>query len=161
MCYKPIIDNLRQYYKKKLEESQAKNIINLFEEKKFILITKETLAAACRRFISRYLVSNRDDTEYEENKLISNYLLRYELWPISYIENEELLKQDIDALGKENITIGQLYELYNLMNVNEKKEFEKFIENDEKNKIKGEGKIMNNIIQKKDRVRYRRNINQY
>ena len=161
LCYKPIIDNLRQHYKKKLEESQAKNIINLFEEKKFILITKETLAAACRRFISRYLVSNRDDTEYEENKLISNYLLRYELWPISYIENEELLKQDIDALGKENITIGQLYELYNLMNVNEKKEFEKFIENDEKNKNKGEGKIMNNIIQKKDRVRYRRNINQY
>ena len=63
LCYKPIINNLQEHYKKVIEEKDRKEILKLFEDKKFKLITKVNLASACRKFISRYLTSSRKDDD--------------------------------------------------------------------------------------------------
>ena len=148
----PIIKNLREFYKKKIDENQSKQILELFNNKLFKLITKETLAVACRRFISRYLVSQRDDIEYDEKKPLHAYLNRYEFWPEEFVKEEEILEQDIEILGKTNLIVGQIYELYKLMDFDEKKELEKIIvkRNEKKKANVGEGRN-DNIIKKKDR----------
>ncbi len=67
LCFKPIIDNLI-YYKKEIDENKGKNILKSFDEKKFCIITKISLASACRKLISRYLVGTRNDLDIDENK---------------------------------------------------------------------------------------------
>ena len=92
------------------------------EGKKFKLITKKSLASACRKFISRYLVSTRNDTDYSEKADLAVNLTRYEFWPAEYFINEDIFNKEIDFLKKEKLTIGQCYELYNLMGGDEKEE---------------------------------------
>ena len=155
----PIIKNLRIEYKMPIEEKQSNDILSLFENKIFKLITKETLAVSCRRFISRYLVSNRDDIEYDEKNLLSLYLNRYELWPREFIEKNmnQILEDDLELLGKSELKVGQCYALYKLMNFDEKKEFEKVIvKGKEKKKANaGEGGRKDNFIKKKDRNKFK------
>jgi hypothetical protein len=155
LCFDPIIKNLRDNYKKPIDENQSKMVLSLFDEKKFILITKETLAIACRRFISRYLVSNRDDTEYEEKKPLSSFLIRYEFWPKSFMEKEDKLETDVTTFGSANLIVGQIFELYNLMNIDEKKDLEKVMKKKEKKTNQGEGR-KDNFIKKKDKPKYKR-----
>ena len=161
----PIIKNLRIEYKMPIEEKQSNDILSLFENKIFKLITKETLAVSCRRFISRYLVSNRDDIEYDEKNLLSLYLNRYELWPREFIEKNmnQILEDDLELLGKSELKVGQCYALYKLMNFDEKKEFEKVIvKGKEKKKANaGEGGRKDNFIKKKDRNKFKKILRDY
>ena len=115
LCFKPIINNLQEYYKKKIEENTKKDILKLFEEKKFKLINKKSLASACRKFISRYLVSTRKDTDYSEETDLSANLARYEFWPNEIIADEDNFNNEIALLKKVKLTTGQCFELYNLM----------------------------------------------
>jgi len=91
--------------------------LDLFEgnNKKFQLITKNSLATACRRFISRYLVGWRYDTDYYWDKDLSIYLTRNEFWLNEYFKEEEILYKEIDLLKNEEIKVGQCYELYELL----------------------------------------------
>ena len=121
LCFKPIINNLQDYYKKKIDEndekgeSVQKKILRLFKEKKFKLITEKNLASACRKFISRYLVSTRKDTDYNEKMDLSSNLARYEFWPKEVIEDDDKFNNEISILKTIGLTTGQCYELYNLM----------------------------------------------
>ena len=120
LCFKPIIENLRDYYRKKIEDKKAGNILKLFEEKKFKVITKIHLASACRKLISRYLASTRDDTDYNENNKLVLYLDRDEMWSELWkekdkLKEEEKLNEDLEILRKEDLILGQSFELYNLL----------------------------------------------
>ena len=121
LCFKPIINNLQDYYKKKIDEKDEKGenvqkkILRLFKEKKFKLITEKNLASACRKFISRYLVSTRKDTDYNEKMDLSSNLARYEFWPKEVIEDDDKFNNEISILKTIGLTTGQCYELYNLM----------------------------------------------
>jgi len=117
LCFKPIINNLQDHYKKDIKEEDRKKILSLFEEKKFKLITKKDLASACRKFISRYLVSTRKDTDYNENNDLSVNLARYEFWPANFFDkgNEDIFNNEINNLKVIKISTGQCYELYNLL----------------------------------------------
>ena len=90
-------------------------ILNLFKEKKFRLIKEKNLATACRQFISRYLVSTRKDTDYDENMDLSVNLTRYEFWPKEIIEEEDIFNNEIGILKSMQLTTGQCFELYNLL----------------------------------------------
>ena len=134
LCFKPIINNLREHYKKKIEDKTAENILKLFDEKKITSFNKIDLASACRKLISRYLVGTRDDTDYSENNNLELYLDREEVWGEKWINNEKNIKNDLEILRKEKLILGQSYELYNLLggdemkvleNINVKKEDEK------------------------------------
>ena len=161
----PIIKNLRKEYKMPIDEKQSKDILSIFENKIFKLITKETLAVSCRRFISRYLVSNRDDIEYDEKNLLSLYLNRYEFWPKDFIEknNINILEEDLELLEKTGLIVGQCYALYKLMNFDEKKEFEKIIaqRKEKKNANVGHEGRNDNFIKKKDRNKIRKVFREY
>ena len=125
LCFKPITDNLLDYYKKDIEKEKADKILKLFDEHKFKIITKTDLATACRRLISRYLVSTRDDTDYNQNKKLDLYLDRQEMWSgIWKEETEDIIKSDSEILGKENLILGQSYELYKLLGGDENKSLE-------------------------------------
>ena len=87
----------------------------MFDDKKFKLITKKNLAAACRKFVSRYLVSTRKDTDYNENMDLSVNLTRFEFWPDEIVADEDKFGNEISFLKKLKITTGQCFELYNLM----------------------------------------------
>ena len=67
LCFTPILANLRDHYKEGIKDEIIGNINKYFEEKIFQTITKVSLASACRKLLSRYLVSIRDDTDYNEN----------------------------------------------------------------------------------------------
>ena len=108
---------MQDHYKKEIKEAERKAILSLFEEKKFKLITKKDLASACRKFISRYLVSTRKDTDYNENNDLSVNLERYEFWPAKFFDkgNEDIFNNEINNLKNVKISTGQCYELYNLL----------------------------------------------
>jgi hypothetical protein len=168
LCFQPIIANLRDYYKKPIEKEKADDILKLFEDKKFKVITKVHLASACRKLISRYLVSTRDDTDYSENNKLVLYLDRDEMWTELWKEKEKLneeeknqeeekFKEDLEILRKQKLILGQSYELYNLLGGDKSKaiegikteiEKEKEKKNDNKNKNK-----RGNII-KKVKIKY-------
>ena len=108
------------------------------------------MAIACRKLISRYLVSTRNDTDCNENNDLCLYLDRQELWSLPWTnENEEILISDLKILKKEKIIIGQCYELYNLLGGDEKKDMDiinnDVAENENKN-INVPEDMPNNII---------------
>ena len=92
--------------------------------------------------ISRYLVSTRDDTEYSEKNELALYLDREELWGKKWEKEEEKIKTDLIELGKEKLTLGQCYELYNVLGGDESKTLENITikkHEEEKDKINEEG----------------------
>jgi len=170
LCFQPIIANLRDYYKKPIEEEKAKDILKLFEDKKFQVITKIHLASACRKLISRYLVSTRDDTDYSENNKLVLYLDRDEIWTELWKEKdnlneeeknleEEKFKEDLEILRKQELILGQSYELYNLLGGDKNKvlegiktEIEK--EKEKEKKYDNQNKIKRGNIVKKLKKKY-------
>ena len=148
ICFKPIADNLLDHYKKKIDEKKGEKILNLFNENKITAFKKVDLATACRKLISRYLVSTRNDTDYSENNKLDLYLDREELWSGIWEGNEEKIKTDLEILRKEELTLGHTYELYKLLGGDENKIMENIkIKNDEeeekekKDNINDEGEV--------------------
>ena len=122
LCFKPIIKNLNDFYKKAINEEVEQKILKLFDDKIFKIMTKHNLATACRIFISRYLTGSRNDNDFDEFKDLSEQLTRYELWPKEVLDNEEELNNDLYYLKELKIIIGQCFELYNLIEGNQEKE---------------------------------------
>ena len=158
LCFKPIVDNLLDHYKKIIEQEKAENILKLFNDNKFTIIKKINLATACRKLISRYLVSTRNDTDYSENNKLDLYLDRQEMWSeIWKDDTEEKIKSDLEILRKEELTLGQSYELYKLLGGDENKVMEgvKIVDKKEENKDEvpreEEDELNKNIKKKKRR----------
>ena len=104
-------------------------------KKKFVLITKNNLASACRKFISRYLVSTRMDTDYDEKRDLYADLKRYEFWGKDIIDNFELLEKELDNFKDLQLKVGQCYKLYELLEGEENDELKglKLKEKEDKN----------------------------
>ena len=128
-CFESIIENLPVHYKKEIDNIKKNKIISLFEEKIFKIISKKPLAIACRKFISRYLVGNRKDSDYNENAELTMNLTRNEFWPQKYFDKEEIFIQDINLLKIINLSIGQCYELYKLLGFDEMEELKDIFTN--------------------------------
>ena len=119
LCFSTIESNLNDYYKQTINDDIKEQILKSFEQvgKINILVLKKTsLATACRRLISRYLVSTREDTDInEKNKLYDYIMLKEEFWSTEDWKNRELIQNDIEILRETDITLGQCYELYKLL----------------------------------------------
>ena len=138
LCFKPIIANLREHYKKKIDEKIIDDINKSFEEKKFQIITKVSLASACRILISRYLVSMREDTDYNENNKLDLYLNREEVWDQKLWEQNEKIEEDLEILRKNELILGQAYALYQALGGDEKEAYKgiNIKDDDDKGEIK-------------------------
>ena len=147
LCYKPIINNLQVQYKEPIDPEVGKQILKLFDENKFNIITKENLASACRKFISRYLTSSRKDADIDEKKDLKGQISRFELWPKEIPDKEQEFYNELNYLNnlkdpkneqnKIFISIGQCFELYNLIGCDEKLELRGIKE--KKDEVKEEG----------------------
>ena len=147
-CFDIIIKNLKDDYKIDLEEELKIKIDNYFKNGEEKLIEKIDLASACRKLISRYLISKRNDNDINPENLLSLYLAKNDLWSFEIIKKNDLFEMELDNIKGFNIKVGQAYKLclvldpdnLILKNINLKikeknKQLEKKVEN-KKNKIK-------------------------
>ena len=115
LCFKTIENNLNQDYKKPIDEKIQLDILKYFEDGSIKYINKVSLSSACRKLISRYLVSSRHDTDLNENNILSDYLEREELWSKEDWKKFDLIQEDLVILKTSKILVGQCYELYKLL----------------------------------------------
>ena len=135
LCFKPIVNNLRGHYKKEIDRKVKENIKKSFEDKKFKTITKVSLASACRKLISRYLVSIRDDTDYNENNKLDLYLNREEMWDkVTWEKCNKEIESELQILSKNDLTLGQCFDLYNLLGGDENEAYKDIIVKNEDDK---------------------------
>jgi hypothetical protein len=115
LCFKTIEENLNEYYKTQINEKIKENILKEFENGNKKIVNKINLSTACRKLISRYLVSARNDTDLSEKNKLFDYLLREELWSKEDWKNNDLIQNELEFLNYNDIIVGQCYELYNLL----------------------------------------------
>ena len=129
LSFKELKNMLQPEYKKLIDERVIIDIKKQLEIKdnNEIILWKD-LAAAVRRFISRYLVGIRQDTDINENMELAIQLSRIDLWDekIGKLQNlEELIANKI---SKFKIKVGEALSFYNIIG----KEDEKSINIEEK-----------------------------
>ena len=120
------------------------------------MLKKVNLATACRKLISRYLVSLRGDTDLSEKNKLFDYLIREEFWSKDDWKNIDIIQNDLELLNKNDINVGQCYELFKLLGGDENealkgidlnnKEGE---EEDEDDELEGQNKFI-----KKRKIKY-------
>ena len=117
LCFKELSDTLQQEYKKEIpKDLQEKIKKQLLEQKdKNGVYSISQLAAAVRRYISRYLAGKRQTVDIDDKRDLAFDLSRVDLWDekIGKLDNlEELI---VNQLGEFRLTVGQAYEFYKLI----------------------------------------------
>jgi hypothetical protein len=109
--YDKIIKNISENAKVKLNEEQLKGLKKHFS-KDDLLISKKELGQAVRKFVSRYLTSDRFKN-FEWN-IFALLKLKKELWSenVAADENEVQFDEEIEELEVLNINIGQSLHFY-------------------------------------------------
>ena len=104
-CWNQIKDNLLGDFMKPLDEEKIKLIDNYYQNNKENYIKKIELAAAIRKFISRYLAGKRSQSEIGEDKMLFDYLTRVDLWDRNI--NDQRFENEIFKLSKLKIKVGE------------------------------------------------------
>ena len=126
LCFKDLSETLQQEYKKEIpNELQEKIKEKLLKSEKNsgdneFGITISQLAAAIRRFISRYLAGKRESVDIDDKRDLVFDLTRIDLWEekIGRLDNlEELL---FSQIGEFKLVAGQAYEFYKLIEEKDK-----------------------------------------
>ena len=137
LCFDDLCQNLQLDLKCEIPQEQKETIINkLLKKYDKKLYTLKDLAAAVRRYISRYLVGFTQTNDVEITKKLSDYLSRQDLW------EEKVWGQDCDLIdeisrhiGGLQIQISQAYKFYEIIGEEDMKEIEFLNEEDNKNNI--------------------------
>ena len=138
-CFDIISKNLKDDYKIDLEEEKINTINNYFKNGEQKLIEKVNLASACRKLISRYLISKRNDNDINPENLLSLYLEKTDLWDLEIIKNQDLFQMELNNIKDFNIKVSQAYKLCELLdpdNILLKTVMRKKEEKNKKNKAK-------------------------
>ena len=94
------------------------------EEDSIFMISKDELCSALRKFIIRYLLEAGDNQINLPNNL-KNYLKNNDLWPIYFIENNNIDEEQINLIfGNVKVDINQAAKLYEYLG-GEKSKLEK------------------------------------
>jgi hypothetical protein len=162
-CWETIKNNINKDYLIQLNDIIKSKLDNIFNNNN-ILITKELLCTAIRRFISRYLLGKRDENEINSKNNLYHYLDKNELWPTNFLRNEKYKEElnNIFQIDKNNIiSVNQAMKLYeylggdlnNLEKIIQKRNEE--VKNKNKNKMKEEEEENNNknIINEKNDIK--------
>jgi len=137
LCFDDLCQNLQVDLKCELERNQKEQIgSQLLKNYNKKLYTLKDLAAAVRRYISRYLVGFTQTSEVKNQEKLSFYLSRLDLW------EEKVWGQDCDLTDEVtkhienlNLQISQAYKFYELIGEEDRKEIEFLNEEDNNNKI--------------------------
>ena len=117
LCFEDLEETLQLEYKAKIpDDLKAKIIQKLLNQKneKDTISTKD-LAAAVRRYISRYLAGKRETTDFKEDRDLLSELGRIEFWEEKIGKNEDLIELITAKIFEFKLNIGQAYEFYNII----------------------------------------------
>ena len=134
-------------YSKELDD-KIKNKIDEFYNCKDLLLTKEVLTNAIRRYLSRYLIreKNKEKIMQGNSRNFTYYLNIEDLWDNDINDNDSQKQKEIIAIENINITIEQILSLYDYL------EGDNFI-NKELNELKEEkNNQYNKIITDSDEI---------
>ena len=117
LCYNGLVNTLQREYKREIpKDLKIKIKAKLLEpNKKWEGYTIKQLAAAVRRYISRYLAGKRESVDIDEKRDLTFELTRIDLWEekIGRIDNlDELL---FSQIGEFKLKVDQAYEFYQLI----------------------------------------------
>ena len=124
LCYEDLEKTLLDEYKEKIPENKKVLIQNKLLNNKSnqeVKYTTKELAAAIRRFISRYLVGKRQEIDIKKDRDLPYELSRIDLWEenIAQLENlEELLGEQLNEF---NLKVDNAWDLYELIGEEDKK----------------------------------------
>ena len=151
LCYKYIIDNVNEEYKKKIEKSETNKILNYFENGEKKLIDKMLLATTVRRLISRFLSGKRGENEIKEDENLLYFLqAKEEFWNKEIFNNPEFDNEFENMISAFEVKVNEAIDFYEVLGgdkelLGDKKEFEED-ENDDRNK---DNNIDYNLIKRK------------
>ena len=121
LSFNELCKTLQGEYKKKIEDSIVKDIKKGLEIKiENDKLPWKDLAAAVRRFISRYLVGDTQTTDVSENSELIFQLSRSDLWEEKYGKLENLDQLISDKINKFKIKVGQAYNFYEIIGTEDK-----------------------------------------
>ena len=151
LSFQELIKTLNLEYKKDIDEIILKDIKNKSSIKKENdILPWNQLAAAVRRFISRYLTGERQTTDINENNLLEFYLRKIDLWEEKYGKLTNLENLISDKINKYKLKVCQAYKFYEIIGDEDKNSiifYEKEEDKREQNKeeIKNEDKLDDDI----------------
>ena len=123
LCFEDLCATLQIEYKKEIDPDIVKKIQkDILENKNENILYIKDLAAALRRYISRYLVGQRQEVEIDENRELYYELTRQDLWEekIGKLDNLDILIKN--QLKDYKLTVGQSFNLYNIIGEEDKEE---------------------------------------
>jgi hypothetical protein len=121
LSFQELIKTLQPEYKKEIDKKVIEDIKKKFQIKieKDKLPWKE-LAAAIRRFISRYLVGERQTTDFRESLELAYQLTRKDLWEEIYGKLENLDDLIFGKINEFKLKVGQAFNLYEIIGEEDK-----------------------------------------
>ena len=157
LCYDLISENLKDECKLDLEKSTIEKINNYFQNGYEKKIEKINLASACRKLISRYLISSRSDNDINPENLLSLYLAKPDLWDFEIMKEPDIFESELNEIKKFKIKVNQAFKLSELLDSenillkNIKKKMEEKDKN--KNKSKKQNEEKGKKIGKKKKIK--------
>ena len=131
LCFNDLCNNLQPDFKISIDQTTAekikKKLINEVNKEKEIYSIKD-LAAAIRRFISRYLVGTRQDVEIDEKRLLYFELTRLDLWEEKFGQLDNLEELIQNQLAEFNLNVGQAYSLYDIIGEEDRNYIKEYID---------------------------------
>ena len=126
LCFEEFSKNIEEDYKKNID-NMAKN--QIIDNKNKFMNVKE-LAAALRRFISRllYRIKNKNDLSPEGKLDIQ--LKRLDLWDQKF-RKIETIEKIVNQINEFDLTVGQSFELYQLIKSEDENEIANYAEKEE------------------------------
>ena len=117
LCFDDLAETLLPEYKAPIQEEKKTIIIEKLINKKdpFDIIPLTSLAAATRRFISRYLAGNIQFVDIKGDRDLSFELTRAEFWEEKIGKLDDLIDLVSQKIFEFKLTVGQAYEFYNLI----------------------------------------------
>ena len=122
LCFKELCETLQSKYKEKIPEELPKKINNeLLKNNLNEGIEVKHLASAVRRYISRYLAGGTQLVDIVENRCLSFELVKIDLWEEKIGHSDNLGELIYSKIGEFNLTVGQAYEFYKLIESEDEK----------------------------------------
>ena len=141
LSFQELTKTLNVEYKKPIEEKVELDIKKKLEIKKEDdKIPWKQLAAAVRRFISRYLVGDRQTIDIDEKQSLTFQLSRIDLWEEKFGKLEKLDELIQEKINQFKITVGQAYNFYEIIGKEDKNSILSDKKMREKEKEEGENK---------------------
>ena len=120
LCFSTLCETLQPEYKKSInDETKEKIKKKLFNEENQNYSIKD-LAAALRRFISRYLAGTRQEVEIDEKRVLYFELTRLDLWEEKFGKLDNLEELIANQLEEFQLKVGQAFALYEIIGEEDK-----------------------------------------